>query len=250
MRSILGVSAAIALAAAPAAAQPETAEEILDAVDDNLTFESRTARITMTVEGPRTRTFEIVVHSRGEEETAVEYLAPERERGQRLLLLGDDLWLYLPQVDRVQRISGAMLRQGMSGSDISYEDMLTARELRDLYDARLIGDDTVEGRACWRLELTAHDDTVSYPRRTMCIDQETYLPLEQDLFALSGLRLKTWTMSEPREFGDGRIYPTRMTIQDHLRPDTVTRVELDRLEFDVEHPPGLFSLAWLEEGVS
>ena len=119
------------------AAQAPTAEQLLDRMDKNMTFEARRARLTMTVEGKRTHSFEIISYGRGEEDSAMEYVAPARDKGTKMLKLGDELWIYLPGVDRVQKISGHMMREGMMGSDISYEDLMASRELRTLEGQKL-----------------------------------------------------------------------------------------------------------------
>lgn len=243
---LCGVAMALpATAQQPAAAQP-TAEELLERMDENLTFEARRARIVMTVEGPRTRSFEMIVYSRGEEDAAIEYVSPPREAGTRMLKLGDDLWIYLPTVDRFQKITGQMMRQGMMGSDVSYEDIMASRELGERYDARVTGESVVDGRPCWTLEMTARDQTVTYSRRVTCVDKETYIPLSQELYAASGMLLKTWTMSDVQEFEGGRSFPRRMEVRDHVTEDSVTRLEFSDVEFGAEVPQGIFTLQWLE----
>jgi outer membrane lipoprotein-sorting protein len=222
------------------------AADLLTRMDKNLTFESRRVRMVMTVEGKRTRTFEMVSYGRGEEDGATEYLSPARDKGTKMLKLGDELWIYLPGVDRVQKISGHMLRQGMMGSDLSYEDMLASREMRSRYDATVTGESTAGGRACWLLEMKAKDPGVAYPKRVSCVDKETYIPLEQKLYALSGLLLKTWTMSDVKAFAGGRNFATKMTIEDHVKKESITRLELKELEFGVDLPGEIFSLRWLE----
>jgi outer membrane lipoprotein-sorting protein len=236
----------LALAGEGAAAPTPTAEQVMDRMDKNLTFEARRTRTVMTVEGRRTRSYELTSYGRGEEDAAIEYMAPPREKGTRMLKLGDDLWIYLPAVDRVQKISGHMLRQGMMGSDVSYEDMMASRELRKRYTATVSGEGTADGRACWKLELKAKDDTVAYPRRVSWIDKETYIPLKQELYALSGMLLKTWIMSEVKDFPGGRKFPTRMTIQDHVKKESITRLEFKEIEFGIQFPKEIFSLRWLE----
>jgi outer membrane lipoprotein-sorting protein len=228
------------------AAPPPTAEQLLDAMDRNLTFESRTSRIVMTVEGRRTRTYELVSFGRGQEDSAVEYLSPARDKGTRMLKLAGELWIYLPSVDKVQKISGHMLRQGMMWSDVSYEDLMTSRELRRAYEAKVTGEDVVDGQPCWKLELVAHDASVSYPKRVTWIDQRSFLPLKQELYALSGMLLKTWTMSDPKVFPGGRLYPTKMVVQDMIRRDSVTRLEFREISFGVKLEAEVFSLRWLE----
>jgi outer membrane lipoprotein-sorting protein len=229
-----------------AAETTPTAEQILDRMDRNLTFASRRTRTVMTVEGRRTRSYEMVTYGRGEEDAAIEYLSPPREKGTRMLKLGDELWIYLPGIDRVQKISGHMLRQGMMGSDVSYEDLMASRELRKRYDSKVVGEGTADGRPCWKLELKAKDASVTYPKRISFIDKETFVPLKQELYALSGMLLKTWTMSGVKDYPGGRKFPTQMMVQDHVKKESVTKLEFREIEFGVKFPGEIFSLRWLE----
>ena len=224
-----------------------TATELLESIDKNMVFETRTTRIKMVVEGKRrTRTFEMRTYGRGETDSAFEYLSPAREKGTRMLKLGDEMWIYMPSVDRVQKISGHMLRQGMMGSDVSYEDLMESRELDEIYTAEVTGTDSVDGRPCWTLELKAKDDTVTYAKRVSCVDQETYIPLSQDLYAMSGMKLKTWTMTDVKEFDGGRKFPTKMTIEDHVKKESRTTLEFSEMKFGVDLEEEVFSMRWLE----
>lgn len=223
-----------------------TADEILDRVDENLTFDTRSARVIMIVEGRRTRTYEMQSFVRGVTDAAVEYRSPPRERGTRMLKLGDRLWMYMPRIDRVQQISGHMLREGMMGSDVSYEDLMESPKLREMYEAELVGREELDGRPTWKLEMTARDEGVTYPKRTTWIDKETYIPLKQELYTADGMLLKTWTMSEIAAFGEGRKFPTRMTVEDHVIEDSITRLKFDDMEFGIELEDEIFSLRWVE----
>ena len=239
----------LALLAPTFAAGEETpsVEEILKSIDENMIFESRTSRVKMTVEGKRrTRTFEMISFGRGETDTAMEYLAPSREKGTKMLKLGDDLWMYMPTVERTQKISGHMLREGMMGSDLSYEDMMQSTELQDMYAGKVLGSEAVDGRDCWKLEMTAKDDTVSYPKRISWIDKELSIPLKSEMYALSGMLLKTWTMSDIAEFEGGRQFPTKMVITDALKANSKTTLEFVELTFGVELQDEVFSKRWLE----
>jgi outer membrane lipoprotein-sorting protein len=188
----------------------------------------------------------MISYGRGEEDAAMEYVAPPRDKGTRMLKLGDELWIYMPNVDRVQKISGHMLRQGMMGSDLSYEDMMASRQMRKQYTAKVTGEQTVDGRACWTLEMIAKSDSVTYPKRVTAVDKQTFIPLKQELYALSGMLLKTWSMSDVKEFPGGRKFPSRMTVQDHVKKQSITTVEFKSIEFGIDFPREVFSVRWLE----
>jgi len=224
-----------------------SAAEIIGAVDTNMTSASSQSQMKMIVQTTRrTREFEMKTFSRGQTDSAFEYLSPARDKGTKMLKLGDDLWIYLPSVEREQKISGHMMRQGMMGSDFSYEDLMESRKLLENYDAVVEGTDTVEGHACWKLVLTAKNDTVPYAKRISWIDKEKSITLKQELYALSGMHLKTWSMSDIKRIGE-RWYPMKMTIQDHLKKGSSTTVVFVDIQFGIDTPDEIFRYSWLSQ---
>lgn len=232
----------------PALAADPTAAELLAAMDTNLQSESQTSTVTMTVEdGRRTREFRMRISARGRQSSAMEYEAPEREKGTRMLKVDDQMWLYLPKAERVQKISGHMMRQGMMGSDVSYEDMATTEDFDETYDATVVGSEEVDGRKHWKVEAIARDSSVTYPKRVIWIDDGYRIPTKQELYALSGILLKTWTMSDVRQI-DGKYVPHRMVISDELKKGSATTIITTDLTFGVELADEVFSRRWLERG--
>lgn len=249
--ALLAVPAVVPISAPVAQAEDvPSPKEILERIDKNMTFETRTMTVTMTSTNPRrSREFTMQIFARGEDEAAIEYTAPAREAGTRMLRKGDELWMYMPAVEKTQKISGHMLRQGMMGTDVSYEDMMTSSDLVTAYDAKVLGaEDCGNGRPCWKLELTAKDASTSYPKRTMWIDQEYNIAAKQELYALSGMLLKTWEMSEIQPFDGGRYFPTKMVISDKLQEGTSTTMKLSDIVFGVALEEEVFSQRWLERG--
>ena len=113
-------------------------QDIIRAMDENLNAKSRVLTSKMVVHGRRTsRTIESKNWVIGIDLAFTEYLSPPREKGTKMLKLGDKLWTYSPQTDRVIQISGHMLRQSVMGSDMSYNDMMEDRPLIELYEATL-----------------------------------------------------------------------------------------------------------------
>ena len=104
--------------------------DIVKAIDKNLNAESRIITSKMVVRGRRnSRTIESKNWVVGTELAFTEYLSPPREAGTKMLKLGEKLYTYSPQTDRVIQISGHMLRQSVMGSDMSYNDTVSYTHL-------------------------------------------------------------------------------------------------------------------------
>jgi outer membrane lipoprotein-sorting protein len=224
-----------------------SADELLGAIDANMTFETRTATVTMTViqEG-RQRVYVMRSMSRGLDQAATEYLEPARDKGTKMLRLGQDVWTYLPSVERTQKISGQMLRQGLMGSDLSYEDMMGSSKWRDDYTAVVTGAETLGGIPCWRVEMNAKNTAVAYPKRVAWVAQDSKIPVRQELYALSGMLLKQWDMGGVQTYPGGRQFPTRMVIIDKLKKDSMTILSMSDMKFGVSLEAEVFSTRWLE----
>lgn len=234
------------LAFLPMVASAATLDEILTKVDANMTFDTRESVVKMTVtKGDRVKVYKMHSYGRGADEAAVEYIEPAREKGTKMLKNASDLWMWLPAVEKTQKISGHMLRQSMMGSDMSYEDMMQASAWRKQYAGTVVGEETLDGRKVWKLELKATTPDVSYPRRLVWVDQATSIPVKQELYALSGMLLKTWTMSDIKDFG-GRQFPTKMVVEDKLQQGSRTEIVFEELKFAVPLQAEVFSMRWLE----
>ena len=223
-------------------------QDIIQAMDDNLNAKSRILTSKMIVHGRRSsRTIESKNWVIGIDLAFTEYLSPPREKGTKMLKLGDKLWTYSPQTDRVIQISGHMLRQSVMGSDMSYNDMMEERPLIDLYEAPLDGSVEVDGREHWIMLLEAKVKGLSYPKRRAWIDKEYLLPTKEELYAKSGKLLKTSTMDGIKKV-QGRWFPSRFIYKDELKRNSKgTEWIIDEIEFDVEIAKSRFSKALLRK---
>jgi len=223
-------------------------QDIIRAMDDNLNAKSRILTSKMIVHGRRSsRTIESKNWVIGIDLAFTEYLSPPREKGTKMLKLGDKLWTYSPQTDRVIQISGHMLRQSVMGSDMSYNDMMEDRPLVELYEATLDGSVEVDGRDHWIMLLEAKVKGLSYPKRRAWIDKEYLLPTKEELYAKSGKLLKTSTMDGIKKV-QGRWFPSRFIYKDELKRNSKgTEWIIDEIEFDVEIPRSRFSKALLRK---
>lgn len=242
----MGWFAALAFSVLSSPAFAITADEVLAQVDKSMTYDTRETYVQMTVtKGDRVKVYKMHSYGKGQDTAAIEFLEPARDKGTKMFRTADELWMYMPSVERTQKISGHMLRQGLMGSDMSYEDMMQASAWREMYTGVVEGEETVDGRACYKLKLTAKSSDVSYPVRLVWVDKASFVPLKQELYALSGTLLKTWTMGNVTTI-EGRQYPMTMVVEDKLLAGSRTEIKFESMDFSVTLEEEIFSTRWLE----
>jgi negative regulator of sigma E activity len=131
------------------------------------------------------------------------------------------------------------------GSDMSYEDTLENDTLSSRYNPVLAGSEVINGRDAWVLELTARNRTESYPTRKFWIDKETNDLLHYELFALSGAKLKEYTLLRVEVIG-GRRFPVEGQMRDLLRRDSKTTFVMKNVVLDRPIADSVFSMRNLE----
>lgn len=244
---IVGIILLGAVGSLAARAQAPSAEAILDRIDRNAVSATKIIVTEMTIRSRRdSRTVRAKSWIQGEEKAFTEYLDPPRERGVKMLKLGDQLWTYAPDADRTIAISGHMLRQSVMGSDLSYEDMLEDRKLRRAYEAENAGEEAYEGRPCWVLKMTAKAGDAAYPVRKAWVDKERWVVLKEERFAKSGKLLKTLEVKSVVNKA-GRWIPDRAVFRDVLKTGAGTEMVILSMEIDPPIPEAVFSKASLRK---
>ncbi|MBN2538039.1 outer membrane lipoprotein-sorting protein [candidate division WOR-3 bacterium] len=223
-----------------------TADEIVARLDENTVAGSMRYEAKMTISlGGQVRTKEFRGWGEGADKAYIEFTAPARDRDTRFLKLGDEMWMWLPEVGKSTKLAGHMLRQSLMGSDFSYSDAAGNARLRDDYSAELAGTDTAGGKTTVVLELTALRPDVDYARQRAWVDTAGFIPRRVEYYAASGKLLKEMRVEDFRRIA-GRNFPTRVRMVNRLRSDTWTEMEFTEIELDVTVPPGVFDKSYLE----
>jgi outer membrane lipoprotein-sorting protein len=226
--------------------QPD-ANSILEKVDKNMSSKNRVFESVMIIHGRRTsRSMTSISYSVGNKQSFTEYLSPARDKGTKMLKLENQLWIYSPSTDRIIQISGHMLRQSVMGSDLSYEDMMDDRKLTEVYSAKVTGNETIDGRNTFVLELTAKVEEVAYHSQKIWVDTEHYVPLKQEMYARSGQILKRSILSDVRQI-QGRWFPMTIVYKDMLKEGSGTEFRMTSVKFDQDIPEYKFTKAALKQ---
>ncbi|SMF56624.1 outer membrane lipoprotein-sorting protein [Pseudobacteriovorax antillogorgiicola] len=231
--------AIIFLSTSYASAQP-TVKEILLKIDAVQNHPATKVESEMVVHTKRfERRIKSLSYVEGKEKAFTEYLAPKREKGTKMLKLGDKIWIYYPQADRTVTIAGHMLRQSVMGSDLSYEDMMENDSLADAYSGTLTRSDTILKRNVWELELKANSASSAYQKRKVWVDQERFVVLKELLYSATDILLKSVTIKKVEQFGK-RWYPTQIIFKDELKQGKGTEYLIHNIEFLESIPSSQF----------
>ncbi len=223
------------------------AKEILEKIDKNMSSRSRVFESSMTIYGKRkTRVVTSKSWSEGTQKSFTEYLSPAADKGTKMLKLEGQLWIYSPSTDRIIQISGHMLRQSVMGSDLSYEDMMDDRKLSDIYTAKVIGEESIDKRKTWVLELIANVTDLAYHKQKIWVDEERYIPLKQELYAKSGQLLKKTEIKDVQKINK-RWFPTTFIYKDMLKEGIGTEFKMYNIKLDEDIPEYIFSKAALKQ---
>ena len=240
-------TAACLAAGAPAAAQVD-AHEIIDRVDRLLRGDSSRGVATMEVvteHWERRMTMEI--WSLGTDYSLVRLRAPQKEAGTATLKAADDIWNYLPKVDRTIKVPASMMGGAWMGSHFTNDDLVKDSRLIDDYDIELAFDgDDAGGVTVWDFRLTPKPEAaVVWGSIEYRIRQADDMPLWTKFYDEDGELARTMEHGEYTEFG-GRLVPGVMDMYPADKPDERTTVRYEELEFDVGLEPAFFSLRSLQ----
>lgn len=149
-----------------------------------------------------------------EDASLAETLEPARFKGSKLLQVGRNMWLTRPGLSKPIPISP---RQRMSGQ-ASNGDIAATNYAGD-YDAKLDGNETLDGESCYVLELTAHQKRATYDRIRYWVSVKREVGVKAEFFSLSGklLKIARFDYGNGIEYQGQRIpFISRMTIRDAI----------------------------------
>ena len=223
----------------------ETAQSIIQKVDNNQVFNTQYFEAEMTIQkGKRELTKKFYGYGKKEgQKSFMEFTNPE-DKGVKYLKLDNELWIYFPDADDIMKISGHMLRQGMMGSDISYEDMLENESLDKKYKYELLADEKVEDQECYVVQLLAKQPTVTYAKQIIRVDKKKFIPLEIEMYAKGGRLIKKIIQTKLEKNGS-RWNAKKMEIKDMRKKNSSTIVEFEKIKFDDTVPSKVFTKAYL-----
>lgn len=226
---------------AGAAVWGQSVEDIIRELDRMQTFDTLYTEGTMISTdrfGEKKSTYR--AWSRMSRDFLIEFTNIE-ERGQKVLRVNDDLYLFYPDAEDIIPMHGSALKQSLFG-DVSYEDITEGRNTLDKYDVSLMGSEAVKGLDCWKIEMIAVSKDVPYPKQVIYVSKKDNILRAAEYYARSGRLLKLMDVRKIETFDDGRVMLMEVEIKDQLRRGSSTLMRTDKADINPELSDDLFSL--------
>jgi outer membrane lipoprotein-sorting protein len=175
---------------------------------------------------------------------------PADIRGARFLIVQkqpqNEMYIYMPGLFKVRRITSKHISSSVMGTDFSYEDFERLHGV--LSDIRIEqqADEILAGRPAY--VLVSHPASESgYKKIASYIDKETCIPVRTDLFGTNGQLRKQMTVDPAKlQNRDGIWFPSELLMKD-FRDKTETSLKLNKLAHGMELPDALFDETQLKQ---
>ncbi len=174
------------------------------------------------------------IGSHGRSKVVIRFTAPAEVRDVALLIVNQpdrasDQWMWTPALERDRRIALQDRSTRFFGTDFSFED-LEERDV-DQYDYKLLGEEDVDGAICWRIQSTPKQSRSSqYSRLIVWVRKDNYVWGRVDSLVQDDVvrRLNNRNIANVQG-----VWTARETTMTDLRRGSITRLALDKIEYNV-----------------
>jgi outer membrane lipoprotein-sorting protein len=136
---------------------------------------------------------------KGVDNVAALFLAPASDKGRSTLRVGDNMWLYIPNVGKPIRITSL---QSVIGGIFNNADILNLD-----YSAEYNVEKVNETGKEYLLYLKAKNKTVAYDRLKMWVDKDKKIPIRIECLTEANMLIKTLYFKDIKNFGGGIVRP-------------------------------------------
>lgn len=179
----------------------------------------------------------------GQSKVIIRFTDPAEVKGVALLVMNhldraSDQWMWTPAIERDRRIALQDRSTRFFGTDFTFED-LEEREVGQ-FDYSLLGEETLDGVACWKIESKPKQSRTSqYTRGIYWIRKDNYSYQRIDLYVRDEIVRRVNYKRVTQVQG---IWTALETTVTDLKRGTLTRLALDKVEYNIELRDADFTL--------
>jgi len=227
---------------AAANGQGLTAKEIIQKADDKNRGLSSQGEMTMTIIRPDwSRSVSMKSWSKGKECSMVLITDPAKDKGQVFLKLKNDMWNWMPAIDKLIKIPPSMMLQSWMGSDFTNDDLVRESSIVIDYTHKLLGEETIRGQDCYKIELTPLPDApVVWGKVIMWITAAGYDQWKAEYYDEDNHLINVSNSYDIKKMSDREV-PTKIEIIPQNKTGQKTVLQINRIQFNIKMDDSFFS---------
>jgi len=227
-----------------------TAKEIVERVESNLRGKNNYGIYTMIVRTPNwERTLSLEAwDDRIKNRAFVKINSPPKDKDTLFLKIGSNLWMFLPQLEKIIKIPPSMMLQPWMGSDFNNDDLVKESSLIQDYTHRIVGKEKVGHQEVFQIELLPKPEApVVWGKILYWVTPEEFIPYREQYFDEKGRLVKELKFSELKLVGERKI-PTLYEMVPLGKTGHHTLLIIKKIRFNQKFDEDLFSMKNLRRG--
>lgn len=244
---LLLTSCLLSAASVPAQEPGQTeVERIVRKIDQLYRSKTSYSELEMRVVTPQwERTMKMKAWSEGMKKTFIRILAPAKDRNVATLRLDNEMWNYLPNVNKVIKLPPSMMASSWMGSDFSNDDLVKESSMVEDYTYRIVNPEGADPGLIY-VEFTPKEDRpIVWARVITSVRKEDYLPVSEKYYDEKGALVRRLAFSGIKRFG-GREIPAVMEMVPTGKEGHRTVITYLDIRFDEPLGEGVFTLRNLQ----
>ena len=214
-------------------AQAQDATEILKKSDRKVRGNTSYAEITIKIIRPKwQREMRLKSWTKGDDYAVSLVTYPAKEKGIVFLKRKNEMWNYMPSIERTIKMPPSMMLQSWMGTDLTNDDLVKRSSIVKDYTSKIVGEETVNGLKCWKIQLTPKEDApVVWGKLLIWIDQKDAMQMKIEFYDEDGFLVNKMLAYKPKIF-DGKKLPSRIEFIPVDKPGNKTVIIYNKLVFD------------------
>ncbi|MBM7035457.1 outer membrane lipoprotein-sorting protein [Vibrio sp. 188UL20-2] len=218
------------------------AKDIVERSDKQMRGDSSYSELTMNIVRPDwSRSMSMKSWTKGTDLSLVLVTAPAKDKGSASLKRQNEMWSWIPTIEKVIKIAPSMLGQSWMGSDFTNNDLINQSSIVVDYTHEMVKEEEFDGDMSWVIDAIAKPDApVVWSKVRMWISQETYLQRKVESYDEFDELVNTLNTYDIQEMG-GRQIAVRMEMIPADKPGNKTEMITHASQFDFDIGDEFFS---------
>ncbi|RUT72867.1 outer membrane lipoprotein-sorting protein [Ancylomarina longa] len=218
-------------------------KNLVKEADEKMRGTSSKSNFSMTIERPGwSRTVKMKSWTIGNDYSLMYITSPAKEKGQVFLKRGNEMWNWIPSIERMVKIPPSMMMQSWMGSDFTNDDLVKESSLVKDYEHRLAGEEQIQGYDCYKIELIPKEDApVVWGKIFMWISKKEKFWLKAAFYDEDEYLVKYEILSDIK-WVDDREMPTRLEMIPTDKKGHKTILLYGNTKFNIDLKESFFSI--------